>query len=177
MNIALLSRKSIAEFSGLSVRNTFDGTLLLVSVVLLMIGWIMIASASIDVAELRNDNPFHYVVRHGVFILMGTIAGLITFQLPTEWWQKSGWLLLSISLLLLLVVLLPGVGKTVNGSTRWISLGSLNMQPSELAKLFLISYLAGYLVRRRDEVMSSWWGFLKPMLLLLLSVALGLGLV
>jgi len=166
MNITLAGNHTAAELPDLSVRPAFDGTLMLVAMALLLIGWIMIASASIDVAELRNGNPFHYVTRHGVFVIMGVIAGLITFRVPTEWWQRSGWLLLSLSLLLLLVVLFPGVGKTVNGSTRWISLGSINMQPSELAKLFLISYLAGYLVRRRAEVMSSWWGFLKPMLVL-----------
>jgi cell division protein FtsW len=150
----------------------FDNLLLFVCVALLLTGLIMIASASVDIADVRNGNPFHYVIRHGIFILLGCVAGVFTYQLPTSWWQKSGWLALSLSLLMLLVVILPGVGKSVNGSTRWISLGSLNFQPSELAKLLLLAYLAGYLVRRQDEVRSSWWGFAKPMLVLSLVAVL-----
>lgn len=141
-----------------------DKGLLLSAFALLIIGLIMISSASVDVADVRNGNPFHYLMRHGVFAFMGLIAGLIAYQLPLSWWQKSGWLLLSVSLLMLFLVLI--IGKTVNGSTRWIGLGGINIQPSELAKLFLVAYLAGYLVRRRSEVTSSWWGFMKPMLVL-----------
>ncbi|WP_068740410.1 putative lipid II flippase FtsW, partial [Oleiphilus sp. HI0117] len=149
-----------------------DHVMLFVSVLLLLTGLIMIASASVDIADARNGNPFHYVIRHGIFIVLGCIAGVFTYQLPSSWWQKTGWLALSLSLLMLLVVILPGVGKTVNGSTRWISLGSLNFQPSELAKLLLVAYLAGYLVRRLDEVRTTWWGFAKPMLVLALVALL-----
>ncbi len=143
-----------------------DGRLLLVALTLMLVGLVMIASASIDVADLRNDNPFHYVFRHGIFVCIALCAGAITYSVPLSWWQKSGWLLLAVSLLLLLAVLLPGIGKEVNGSTRWIGLGSINLQPSELAKLFLVAYLAGYLVRRHDEVLERWWGFAKPMMVL-----------
>jgi len=142
----------------------FDKTLLMVTTMLLIIGLVMIASASIDIADVRNGNPFHYVIRHGIFVVLGVIAGLMAYQLPSIWWQKMGWLTLSLSILMLVIVLLPGIGKTVNGSTRWLSFGGLNIQPSELTKLLLISYLAGYLVRRREEVMTSWWGFAKPMI-------------
>lgn len=145
---------------------SYDECLVVVAFSLLLIGLIMIASASIDVADVRNNNPFHYVMRHSIFIVLGVIAGLVVFKLPILWWHKTGWIALSVSLLMLIVVLLPGIGKTVNGSTRWISLGSLNIQPSEIAKLLLVSYLAGYLVRRRAEVMVSWWGFAKPILIL-----------
>src|SRR5690606_3098788 len=93
-------------------------------------------------------------------------------QLPSTWWQKSGWMALSAALCLLIVVLIPGIGKEVNGSVRWINLGSLNLQPSEIAKLFLVVYLAGYLVRRRDEVVASWWGFAKPMIVLFVAALL-----
>jgi len=147
-------------------QKTYDAPLMFVTSMLLIVGLIMIASASVDIADVRNGNPFHYVIRHGIFIVLGLIAGLFTYQLPSLWWQKMGWLALSLSLLMLLIVIFPGIGKTVNGSTRWISLGSLNIQPSELAKLLLVSYLAGYLVRRREEVMTSWWGFAKPMMVL-----------
>jgi len=147
-----------------------DVALLFSAFTLIMIGLIMIASASIDVADVRNGNPFHYVIRHGSFVVMGVIAGLIVYQLPPSWWQKTGWLALSASLVMLITVLI--IGKEVNGSTRWIGLGTLNIQPSELTKLLLVSYLAGYLVRRRDEVMTSWWGFAKPMLVLVVIAVL-----
>lgn len=151
-------------------KKSFDAVLILSASVLLMIGLIMIASASIDVADVRNGNPFHYVIRHGMFVILGVIAGAIVYQLPTNLWQKAGWLALSASLLMLVTVLV--IGKEVNGSTRWIGLGSLNIQPSELTKLLLVSYLAGYLVRRRDEVMQTWWGFAKPMLVLMVVAVL-----
>ncbi len=139
---------------------------------LLMIGLIMITSASIDIADVRNNNPFFYAMRHGTFLLLGLVAGFAVVNVPIAWWMKSGWLLLFVSLALLLLVLLPGVGRTVNGSTRWIGFGGLNLQVSELAKLFLIAYMAGYLDRRREEVMASWWGFLKPMLVMFMAAFL-----
>lgn len=149
-----------------STRNGFDMSLILSAVLLLLIGIVMIISASIDIASVENGNAMHYGIRHGIFVFLGVTAALITYQIPISWWQKSSWLLLGIAMFLLLLVLIPGVGKTVNGSTRWISFGSMNFQPSELAKLFLVAYLAAYLVRRRDEMLASWWGFTKPMLVL-----------
>lgn len=143
-----------------------DLKLLLTAMSLILIGLVMIASASIDVADANVGDPFHYVIRHGIFIFIALCAGAIAYTIPVTWWQNSGWLLLAVSLLLLVAVLLPGVGREVNGSTRWIGLGGINLQPSELAKLFLVVYLAGYLVRRIDEVRVSWWGFAKPMLVL-----------
>lgn len=143
-----------------------DSHLILAAVSLMLIGLVMISSASVDVADVRNGNPFHYVTRHGIFIVMAMCAGAFVFQVPLEWWQKSGWLCLAVSLALLFLVLLPGIGKTVNGSTRWIGFGGINLQPSELAKLLLMAYLSGYLVRRQDEIAATWWGFLKPMLVL-----------
>lgn len=152
-------------------RSIMDTWLLLAASSLLVIGWVMISSASIDVADARNGNPFHYATRHGLFIVMGLMAGIAVYQVPTSVWQKNGWLCLTVALLLLLLVLLPGLGKTVNGSTRWIALGGINLQPSEAAKLLLVAYLSGYLVRRQMEVRSSWWGFLKPMAILSVAAA------
>jgi cell division protein FtsW len=149
-----------------------DTQMLAVTCILLVTGLIMIASASIDIAEARTGSAFHYVIRHGIFIALGLIAALFVYQLPTTWWLKSGWMTLSAALFLLTLVLVPGIGKEVNGSVRWIGFGSLNLQPSEIAKLFLVAYLAGYLVRRRDEVVASWWGFAKPMIVLFIAALL-----
>jgi cell division protein FtsW len=150
----------------------FDVALFALSSILLFVGLVMISSASIDVADVRNSSPFYYVLRHSTFILIAVAAGLVVYNVPIRWWQANAWLLLSSALILLVLVLIPGLGKTVNGSTRWISLGSMNIQPSELAKLCLVAYLAGYLVRRHDEVRESWWGFAKPMLVLLSAAIL-----
>ena len=149
-----------------------DKSMLAMAGTLLLIGFIMIASASIDVAEARNSNSFYYVIRHGIFIMLGLIAALFVYQLPTQWLHQSGWAALSLALFMLVLVLIPGIGREVNGSVRWISLGGLNLQPSELAKLLLVAYLAGYLVRRREEVVTSWWGFLKPMIVLMFAALL-----
>jgi len=149
-----------------------DKALLVVSLSLVLVGLIMIASASIDVADVRNNSPFFYFIRHSTFIVIGLVSGIVAYFIPIAWWKDNAWLLLSASLFLLLLVLIPGLGKTVNGSTRWIALGSINIQPSELAKLFLVAYLAGYLVRRHDEVRESWWGFAKPMLVLTFAALL-----
>jgi len=86
-------------------------------------------------------------------------------NVPVAWWERSGWLLLGVGLLALVLVLTP-LGRTVNGSTRWIPFGLFNVQVSEVAKLCLIAYLAGYVVRRRDELLNTWPGFLKPLVVL-----------
>ena len=91
-----------------------DLKLLMAASTLLLTGLIMIASASIDVADASNGSPFHYVFRHGVFIFISLCAGAIAYTVPIGWWQRSGWLLLALSLILLIAVLLPGVGREVN---------------------------------------------------------------
>ena len=90
----------------------------------------------------------------------------VAYRIPLEFWKRNGMLLMLSSIVLLGVVLLPGVGHTVNGSTRWLNFGFFTFQISEIAKLFLIIYLSGYLIRRSDEVQSNTMGFLKPMVVL-----------
>lgn len=138
---------------------------------LLLIGIIMIASASVDMAAQNLDNPYYYVSRQIIYAVMGIALALLVINVPLAWWERSGWLLLGIGLLVLAVVLSP-VGHTVNGSTRWISFGLFNVQASEVAKICLIAYLASYVVRRRDELVHTWMGFLKPVFVL--AIASGL---
>lgn len=142
-----------------------DSVLLLVSITLLAIGVVMVASSSISIAERNFSNPFYYLQRQLVFVAIGVTSALMVFKVRLVQWEKSGVALLIFALFLLVLVLVPGVGKTVNGSTRWIPLGVFNLQVSELVKLFIIIYVAGYLVRHGDAVRKSLWGFLKPMLL------------
>ena len=142
-----------------------DSVLLLVSVALLTIGVVMVASSSIGIAERNFSNPFYYLQRQLVFVVIGVCVALMAFKIRLVQWEKSGVALLIFALFLLVLVLIPGVGKTVNGSTRWLPMGVFNLQVSELVKLFIVIYVAGYLVRHGDAVRKSLWGFLKPMLM------------
>ncbi|MGF2736909.1 putative lipid II flippase FtsW [Marinobacter sp. DUT-1] len=132
---------------------------------LLVVGVVMISSASMDMAAETMGNSYHYVIRQLLFAAMGGGLALVAVNVPVAWWERSGWLLLGIGLLVLVLVLTP-MGRTVNGSTRWIPFGLFNVQVSEVAKLCLIAYLAGYVVRRRDELLNTWPGFLKPLVVL-----------
>ena len=148
-----------------------DGWLLGAVLALIAVGFVMVASASIGIAE-RAGNPLHYVERQGVYILMGLGAGWVVLQSRLAQWERMGPALLAVALVLLALVLVPGVGKTVNGATRWLPLGAINLQVSEVAKLFILVYLAGYLVRRGQEVCTTIMGFLKPMMVVLGAGAL-----
>ncbi len=149
-----------------------DWTLVVVSVALLAIGLVMVTSASISVADRNLSAPFYYMQRQAVFILLGIFAAWLVYQMRLVQWEKSGMALLGFSLFLLVLVLVPGVGKEVNGSTRWIPLGFFNLQVSEAVKLFLIIYVAGYLVRHGESVRTSIAGFIKPMLMVGLAALL-----
>ena len=142
-----------------------DGVLLLTALALLALGLVMVASASVSVADRQFGDPLHYFTRQLVFVGIGLLAAWVVFNMRLVQWEKSGMALLLFALFLLVLVLLPGVGKTVNGSTRWLPLGVFNLQVSELVKLFLVIYVAGYLVRHGDEVRTTLWGFLKPMIM------------
>jgi len=148
----------------------FDPWLLLSALMLICIGFVMISSASIEVAAVRNNNPFFYMIRHGTFIVIGLVAAAIMLRVPMSFWQKSGPWLLLVGFSLLVLVLL--VGREINGSVRWIPLGPVNLQASEVAKFTMVVYLAGYLVRRLSEVRSSWKGIAKPALPLTFFVLL-----
>jgi len=132
---------------------------------LLMIGVIMISSASMDVAAETLGNGFYYVTRQVIYAAIGLALGLAVANVPVSWWQRSGWLLLAIAMVLLVLVLTP-LGREVNGATRWLPMGIFNIQVSEVAKLFLVAYVAGYVDRRRDELVSTWSGFLKPLMVI-----------
>jgi cell division protein FtsW len=149
-----------------------DRMLLGISLILLAIGIVMVSSASIEVAEANSGNPFYHIIRHLIYAAIGMIVAILVFSVPTDFWEKSGWVLLVCALILLTLVVVPGIGREVNGSMRWIPLGPISIQASEPAKLFVVIYLASYLVRRLHEVRSQWSGFLKPMSVLALMIML-----
>ena len=147
-------------------RFDMDLPLLLGGIVLLSLGLVMVSSASMEVAAGQLGNPLYYMKRQLVYVFIGIVALLSTLAVPLRLWEQSRFLLLALAFILLIAVLIPGVGREVNGSWRWIAVGPINVQPSELAKLFAVIFLAGYLVHRQDEVKEGWVGFIKPFLVL-----------
>ena len=130
---------------------------------LLGLGFVMVASASMPIADRNYGDPFFFVLRHGFAVTLALLSGALCFAVPINTWERyAPWLLL-FGIALLVVLLLPGVGRTVNGATRWIPLGVLNLQPSELMKFFAVLYVCDYLIRRQLEVQTSVIGFLRPM--------------
>lgn len=150
----------------------FDGVLLVCVLTLLGLGIVMVGSASMAIAERDLGNSFYYLVRQGVFVGIGLLLAMLVVRMPLAWWERSGPVMFIGSMLLLAFILLPGIGREVNGATRWLRLGLFNLQPSELMKMSVIVYLAGYLVRRGEQVRSHVLGFLKPMMLLIVVALL-----
>jgi cell division protein FtsW len=149
-----------------------DHTLLVAVVVLLTLGLVMVGSASTSIAERQTGHAFYFLWRQLVYIGVGLgLAGAVLF-VPLRIWEKLGLGLILTSVLLLVLVFIPGLGREVNGSLRWIHLGPINLQVSEFVKLFMILYLAGYLVRHTEAVQASAAGFLRPLVLFLLLAVL-----
>ncbi len=149
-----------------------DPMLLTVAALILFWGLIMVASASVAVAERHTGMPFHYFYRQLVFALFGLGVAFVVFQVPIKTWEDSGFSLLVFAMLMLLIVFIPGIGREVNGAQRWIDLGPVNLQASEPARFCLVMYLASYVVRRRVELSLDFKGMVKPMIPLSLACAL-----
>ena len=139
---------------------------------LLGLGLVMVASASMSIAARELGDPLYYLSRHVVYICLGLIAAGVAIRVPLSLWERGSPYLLLLGVVLLALVLAPGLGRTVNGSTRWLRVGGLTVQPSEVMKLLVIVYLAGYLVRRAGEIRNSFAGFTKPIAVLLAIAAL-----
>lgn len=139
--------------------------------VLLSFGIVMVASASMHLGE-HNGDLLRYVNRHLIALTLGAAAGWLVYRTPTAWWQRWSTVLYFIGIALLLLVYVPGLGREANGALRWVAAGPLSLQTSEFMKLFIVLYIAGYLVRRQVEVAHSVWGTIKPILLLVLACTL-----
>lgn len=150
----------------------FDYTLLWVIILLLSFGLVMVYSASIAIAEADSHTGHRYtyfLVRHAIFLGVSAVLAVIAFQVPAAAWQKMAPYLFLTGMALLVLVLIPGVGREVNGSRRWLSLFVINLQPSELMKLFAVMYAADYTVRKGALLESFVRGFL-PMMAVMLVV-------
>ncbi len=144
----------------------YDYWLLLIVGSLLAIGLLMVTSASMVISDRQFHTPFHFLFHQLAYMLVSISLTFIIIRIPMLFWEKISPYLLIMSLLLLFAVLLPGIGKEVNGSIRWVGFGSFGIQVSELAKFCMVIFMAGFLLRREQEVQESFVGFLKPMLIL-----------
>ncbi|MGI1678446.1 MAG: putative lipid II flippase FtsW [Cellvibrionaceae bacterium] len=151
--------------NGLSLpaRMEIDWVLLGLVITVASIGLLMVASASMSLSESYYENPWQMVLKQGIFLFIGIVAAGCIAMVPVSMWQQYGWILLVLTFAILLLVLVPGIGKKVNGSQRWLQVGPITIQASELVKLFMVLFFANYLSRRHEELKSSWKGVLKPL--------------
>ena len=153
----------------------YDSALIWVTLLLLSFGLVMVYSASIAIAEAGRSsggNSAHFLVRHGLFILISLFSAAMVFQVPLRLWQQAAPFLFMAGLVLLVLVLMPGIGREVNGSRRWLSLFVINLQPSELMKLCAVLYAADYTVRKAVHMHSLSKGFMPMFCVMLLTGAL-----
>ena len=151
-----------ARSSGQNRRLVIDPWIVGTVAALLLIGLTMVASASIGIAEKETHQAFFYFQRQVLYVLAGLIAATIGIAVPTRAWEKYSIFLLAGAFALLLLVLIPGLGHSANGARRWVRLGFMNFQISELARVMLLTYICSYAVRRADELRTTFVGFMKP---------------
>lgn len=154
------------------VPNDYGWPLFAMALAISLVGVVAICSASIEYSAVNFNNPFHHVTRHIIYCVISLTAALCVSRVPMQFWFKLSPILFFLAIILLVLVLIPGIGKEVKGSKRWIDLGIITLQCSEFAKLGVILYIAGYLVRRMDEVREQFSGFIKPMAVLFIVVLL-----
>ncbi len=170
MSVISLPKNYANKFSATSAKDksssvveNLDIPLLLSALALLGLGLVMVASSSISISERQLSEPLYYFWRQFFYSITGLVAAIIVFKIPLKYIQKSGPALIVLSMILLVMVLIPGLGKEVNGSMRWLNIGFTTLQVSEFVKLATVIYLAGYLVRHNEEVRTNLSGFLRPL--------------
>lgn len=149
-----------------------DLAFLTAAIVLLALGLVMVGSASVAVADRALGEPLYYFYKQAVYAIIGVGAGFAVLHIPMRFWQANSFPLLALALVMLVVVLIPGIGREVNGARRWIDMGVFAMQVSEPARLFLILYLSGYAVRRQLELRTTFAGLIRPILPITLACLL-----
>lgn len=150
----------------------YDKWLMGAAISLLIIGLMMVASSSVMISSKYYHQPFHFLIRQACYLTAGLLAAIIVMRIDSTIWKRLSMPLLLICLVSLLAVLIPSIGRSVNGSRRWLALGPIGVQVSEITKLVIIFYIAGYLVRQKNSVRYSVFGFIKPMIVLALVAVL-----
>lgn len=150
----------------------FDTTLVLICLALLTMGYIMVVSSSLHLGLEMSGSVFSYPLKQLAHICIGVCVGAWLATIPMHKWETAGpWLFIA-GLFLLVIVLIPGLGVKVNGSVRWLSLGGLRIQVSEIVKIFAVVYIAGYVTRHQESVRVSAYGIVKPLALFALACVL-----
>ncbi|MGA2342080.1 MAG: putative lipid II flippase FtsW [Steroidobacteraceae bacterium] len=144
----------------------WDHVTLGLTAALLLVGLIMVTSASMSIAAKDLGDPFYFLERQLIFGFVGVLVAWALTRVPAELWDRYSLPLLLLGLLLLLLVLIPGLGATVNGARRWMRVGPVNFQVSELAKVLVLTWVCSYCVRKRTELLDTFPGLLKPVGLL-----------
>ncbi|MCK5433167.1 MAG: putative lipid II flippase FtsW [Gammaproteobacteria bacterium] len=150
----------------------YDTWLMTVILLLIGLGLVMVASSSIAIADRQFHEPLHYFWRQSFSAVIGLSLIAASLKVPLSVWEFLSVPLLVLGLLLLVLVLIPGVGREVNGSTRWITFGSLSLQASEPVKICVIAYLASYMVRHGEHVRNNFAGFIRPICVLTIVASL-----
>lgn len=168
--MSYVTRQAIPKSAGMhrELFYGYDMWLLTAITFLIGLGLLMVASSSVTVADRQFQDPLYYFWRQTTAVFIGVCLALIILRIPMQVWEKMSGFLLIVAIVLLTLVLIPGIGYEVNGSMRWIRFWPFSIQASEPAKFCVIAYMAGYLVRRGDEVRSTFPGFIKPILVLIL---------
>ncbi len=162
-----LNRSSFSSHNQIYDQVWYDRILISVVIILMTIGLVMVTSSSMHYAQnVFSGHSYHYVNRHIIYMLITLLASVLVLSQPIIKWQRYGPYLLVFGIVLLVVVLFAG--RSINGSKRVLALGPLTLQVSEFVKLFIVVYMAGYLVRRTDELQTQFRGFIKPLAVLAL---------
>jgi cell division protein FtsW len=165
--VSRIQAKPVETLPGRKLATTpYDFVLVCISLFLLLAGLVMVASSSITMADKLHGSPLYYFWRQLISVVLGLCGAFIVINTPLVVWQKLSSYFLIMGLVFLVAVLVPGIGREVNGGMRWISVGPLNLQSSELAKICVIIYLAGYMVRHEEKLRTTLSGFIHPVIVL-----------
>jgi len=170
-----LARSSLLPFARGQARAGavyLDPLTITLALAIVLLGLVMVTSASVSIAGHESGRPFYYLERQLLLTLIGVACAALMFSVPTELLERAAVPLLALAIVLLLLVLVPGLGHAVNGGRRWLRLAGVSFQVSELARVLVLIYIASYAVRREQELRESFSGLIKPLGLLSLVALL-----
>ena len=163
---------NLEKYFSLPEVNKIDFTFLGLFLFLTIFGLVVVATASIEFSDSLTGEPLNFTKKQFIHLLVGFILfGLFLF-IPLTFWENFDRLFLGFGIFLLILVFIPGIGIEVNGAHRWLRIGPVGLQPSEIMKFITIVYVAGYSVRRLNDLQSHWFAFFKPAVLVVLVVSL-----
>jgi cell division protein FtsW len=166
MSVAMQASRQQRAVSSSRARSSVDFGLITPAVLLVGLGLVMVTSASLETANQLTGDPLYYLKRQVIFVGAGFVMLMVAYRVPLEFWRQTSLILVFGVMFLLVLVLVPGIGKSVNGSNRWLSLGGFSLQVSELAKLCFIVYMAAYITRHEAHLRATINALVNPLALL-----------